>query len=87
MPATLAAFGRQKGDHRAQALRGGMLFKGDEVPPQADRGLFWLILAKDGAGLNDGWIADMYASALAKANESDRTLVHQYLEDWLKRRQ
>ena len=77
----------EKGDHRAQALLGGMLFKGDEVPRQAGRGLFWLILAKDGAGPNEGWIADMYTSALAKANEGDRTLAHQYLEDWLKRRQ
>jgi uncharacterized protein len=77
----------EKGDHRAQAMLGEMLFKGDEVPRQAGRGLFWLILAKDGAGPNEGWIADMYTSALAKANESDRTLAHQYLEDWLKRRQ
>ena len=77
----------EKGDHRAQALLGEMLFKGDEVPRQAGRGLFWLILAKDGAGPNEGWIADMYTSALAKANEGDRTLAHQYLEDWLKRRQ
>jgi TPR repeat protein len=77
----------EKGDHRAQALLGEMLFKGDEVPQQAGRGLFWLILAKDGAGPNEGWIADMYTSALAKASESDRMLAHQYLEDWLKRRQ
>ena len=27
-----------------------MLFKGDEVSRQAARGLFWLIVAKDGAG-------------------------------------
>jgi uncharacterized protein len=54
---------------------------------QAARGLFWLILAKDSAGPDEGWITDMYTSALAKANENDRTLAHKYLEDWLKKRQ
>jgi TPR repeat protein len=75
-----------KGDHRAQALLGQMLFKGDEVSRQAARGLFWLIIAKDGAGPEEGWITDMYTSALAQANENDRALAHKYLEDWLKKR-
>jgi hypothetical protein len=77
----------EKGDHRSQALLGGMLFKGEGVLRQAARGLFWLILAKDGAGPDEGWITDMYANALAKADEGDRTLAHKYLEEWLKRRQ
>jgi hypothetical protein len=34
-----------KGDHRAQALLGGMLFKGEQVSRQAALGLFWLIIA------------------------------------------
>jgi TPR repeat protein len=75
-----------KGDHRAQALLGEMLFKGDEVSRQAALGLFWLIIAKDGAGPDEGWITDMYSSALAQANERDRALAHKYLEDWLKKR-
>jgi TPR repeat protein len=75
-----------KGDHRAQALLGHMLFKGDEVSRHAARGLFWLIVAKDGAGPDEGWITDMYSSALAQADENDRTLAHKYLEDWLKKR-
>jgi len=75
-----------KGDPRAQALLGEMLFKGHEVPRQAARGLFWLIIAKDGAGPDEGWIADMYTTALAQATENDQALAHKYLEDWLKKR-
>jgi exopolysaccharide production negative regulator len=75
-----------KGEHRAQALLGGMLFRGEEVSRQAALGLFWLIVAKDGAAPEETWITEMYADAIAQANENDRTLAHKYLEDWLKRR-
>src|SRR5215510_9367383 len=75
-----------KGDHRAQALLGGMLFKGEQVSRQAALGLFWLIIAKDSAGPDESWITDMYSSALAQASENDRALAHKYLEDWLKNR-
>jgi uncharacterized protein len=75
-----------KGDHRAQALLGGMLFKGEQVSRQAALGLFWLIIAKDGAGSDESWITDMYSSALAQASENERALAHKYLEDWLKNR-
>jgi uncharacterized protein len=75
-----------KGDHRAQALLGSMLFKGEQVSRQAALGLFWLIIAKDAAGPDETWITDMYTSALAQANESERALAHKYLEDWLKNR-
>jgi uncharacterized protein len=76
----------EKGDHRAQALLGGMLFKGDQVSRQAARGLAWLIIAKDGAGPDETWISDMYSTAIAQANDNERALAHKYLEDWLKRR-
>jgi len=75
-----------KGDHRAQALLGGMLFKGEEVSRQAALGLFWLIVAKDAARPDEAWITDMYSNALAQANESERAMAHKYLEDWLKKR-
>ncbi len=75
-----------KGEHRAQALLGSMLFRGEEVSRQPALGLFWLIVAKDGASPEETWITEMYASALAQANESERALAHKYLEDWLKRR-
>jgi TPR repeat protein len=75
----------EKGDPRAQALLGQMLFQGEDIAKQAARGLFWLILAKDGAGPSEMWITDMYTSALAQADEKDRTLAHKYLEDWLRK--
>ena len=76
----------KKGDHRAQALLGSMLFKGEQVSRQAALGLFWLIVAKDSAGPEEGWITDMYSNALAQANENERALAHKYLEDYLKNR-
>jgi uncharacterized protein len=75
-----------KGDHRAQALLGDMLFKGDQVSRQAALGLFWLIVAKDAARADEAWITDMYTTALAEASESERALAAKYLEDWLKNR-
>jgi len=75
-----------KGDHRAQALLGEMLSKGDGISRQAALGLFWLIMAKDGAGPEEEWITEMYSAALGRANESERALAHKYLEDWLKKR-
>jgi uncharacterized protein len=75
-----------KGEHRAQALLGGMLFKGEDVSRQAALGLFWLIVAKDAAGPDETWITDMYTSALAQASESERATARKYLEDWLKNR-
>jgi len=76
----------EKGDHRAQALLGGMLFTGEQVSRQAARGLAWLIIAKDGAGADEAWITDMYSNAIAQANDNERAMAHKYLEDWLKRR-
>src|SRR5262249_42439335 len=76
----------EKGDYRAQALLGSMLFKGEEVSRQGGRGLFWLIVAKDSAAPDETWITDMYSSAMAQASESDREMAHKYLEDWLKNR-
>jgi hypothetical protein len=63
-----------------------MLSKGDGISRQAALGLFWLIMAKDGAGPEEEWITEMYSAALAQANESERALAHKYLEDWLKKR-
>jgi uncharacterized protein len=76
----------EKGDHRAQALLGEMMFKGDAISRHPSRGLFWLIMAKDGAGPDEGWITEMYSNALAQASEKDRAQARKYLEDWLKQR-
>jgi hypothetical protein len=75
-----------KGEPRAQALLGTMLFKGEGVQRQAALGLFWLIVAKDGAGPDDGWITETYSKALAEATDGERALAHKYLENWLKSR-
>ncbi len=75
-----------KGDHRAQALLGTMLFKGQDVTRQAALGLFWLIVAKDSATTDENWITDTYGTAFAQATDEERALAYKYLENWLKTR-
>ncbi len=76
----------KKGQYQAQALLGAMLFKGDDVSRQAALGLFWLTLAKDGARLDEAWIAETYSNAFAQATDNERTMAYKYLENWLKGR-
>jgi len=76
----------KKGQYQAQALLGTMLFKGDDLSRQAALGLFWLTLAKDGAGPDETWITETYSSAFARATDGERTLAYKYLENWLKGR-
>jgi TPR repeat protein len=76
----------KKGQYQAQALLGAMLFKGDDLSRQAALGLFWLTLAKDGAGPDETWITETYSSAVAHATDGERTLAYKYLENWLKGR-
>jgi TPR repeat protein len=73
----------RKGHYQAQALLGAMLFKGDDVMRHAGRGLFWLILAKDGAGPSETWITETYSNALAQATEDERAKAYKYLESWV----
>lgn len=75
-----------KGDHRAQALLGSMLFKGQDVARQPALGLFWLIVAKDGATAEESWITDTYGTAFAQATDEERALAYKYLENWVKTR-
>jgi uncharacterized protein len=75
-----------KGEHRAQALLGSMLFKGEDVSRQAALGLFWLIVAKDAAGPDERWIAETYQSANAQATDEERALALKYLQNWVKSR-
>jgi TPR repeat protein len=76
----------RKGQYQAQALLGTMLFKGDDLSRQAALGLFWLTLAKDGAGPDETWIAETYSNAFAQATDGERTMAYKYLENWLKGR-
>jgi tetratricopeptide (TPR) repeat protein len=72
-------------NHRpAQAELGSLLLKGEGIPRQPGRGLFWLMLANDGDDAPD-WIKERYASALAQATDDDRRLAYQHLEAWLKK--
>jgi TPR repeat protein len=75
-----------KGQHQAQAMLGAMLFKGDQVPRQAARGLMWLTLAREVAGADEAWIVDIYDSAFKQASDDERALALRYLEGWLKGR-
>jgi TPR repeat protein len=75
-----------KGEHRAQALLGSMLFDGKEVSRQAALGLFWLIVAKDAARPDESWIAETYNSANAQATDAEKALAYKYLQNWVKSR-
>jgi len=77
----------QKGQCRAQAMLGAMLFQGDHVPRQAARGLMWLALAKDSAPPDQqSWINNLYDSAMRQATEDERALAGVYLKHWLETR-
>jgi hypothetical protein len=69
-----------KGQHEAQALLGGMLFKGDVVPRQAARGLMLLTLASDSALKQEKWIHDLHDSAFQQATDEERQRALQFLE-------
>ena len=76
----------QKGQHQAQALLGQMLFNGDRLPRQAARGLMWLTLARDSAGVEETWIKESYNRAFAKSSDDDRAMCLQMLEQWVQGR-
>jgi len=69
-----------KGQHQAQALLGGMLFKGDAIPRQAARGLMLLTLASDSARQQEDWIRDLHDSAFKQATDDERQMALMYLE-------
>jgi uncharacterized protein len=74
----------RKGQYQAQAVFGGMLFKGEYTPRQAARGLMWLTLARDNASPGETWIADLYAAAMKQATPEERAGAYNFLERWLK---
>lgn len=74
-----------KGQCKAQVLLGDMLFRGDEVPRQAARGLMWLTLGRDCSGA-DETVKPLYDKAFRHASEDERALALVYLESWLKGR-
>jgi uncharacterized protein len=75
-----------KGDCRAEAVLGDMLFQGKHVPRQAARGLMWLTLSKDCAGSEEAWVKPLYDNAFRRASDDERAMALVFLEDWLKGR-
>ena len=75
-----------KGDCRAEAVLGDMLFRGQHVPRQAARGLMWLTLGRDCAAGEESWIKPLYDNAFRRASDDERAMALVYLEDWLKGR-
>jgi len=75
-----------KGQSRAQAVLGNVLFKGDTGPRQAALGLMWLTLARDNAAADEGWVAEMHDAAFKQATDDERQLALVFLERWLKNR-
>jgi TPR repeat protein len=75
-----------KGQCRAEAALGDLLFQGKTVPRQAARGLMWLTLSKDCAGNDEAWIKPLYDNAFQRASDDERTMALVYLEDWMKGR-
>ena len=75
-----------KGQYRAEAALGDMLFRGQYVPRQAARGLMWLTLARDCAGPEETWVSSLYDDAFRRASDDERALALVYLKDWIKRR-
>jgi TPR repeat protein len=75
-----------KGDCRAEAVLGDLLFQGQRVPRQAARGLMWLTLSKDCAGSEEAWVKPLYDNAFHRANDDERAMALVYLENWVRGR-
>lgn len=75
-----------KGQARAQAMLGDVLFRGEVAPRQGALGLMWLTLARDNATTEDAWIAEMHDAAFKRATDDERQLALVFLERWLKNR-
>jgi TPR repeat protein len=74
----------RKGQYQAQAVLGGMLFKGEYTPRQAARGLMWLTLARDSASPRETWIVELYTAAMKQATAEEQAVALGYLERWVK---
>jgi TPR repeat protein len=71
-----------KGQYEAQAVFGGMLFKGQLVQRDGAKGLMFLKLAVDAATPKEIWIADQYNAAVKQATDDERGLMLFHLEKW-----
>jgi TPR repeat protein len=76
-----------KGQYEAQAVFGGMLFKGQSVPRDGAKGLMFLKLAMDAATPKETWIADQYNAAWKQATEDERAVALVHVEHWREQQQ
>jgi uncharacterized protein len=74
-----------KGQYEAQAVFGGMLFKGLSVSRDGSKGLMFLRLAMDAATPKEVWISDQYNAAWKQATEDERAEALVYVEQWRER--
>ncbi len=72
-----------KGQCRAEAALGDILFRGKDMPRQAARGLMWLTLGRDCAGADEGWVKPLYDNAFRRASDDERAMALVYLKDWI----
>ena len=72
-----------KGQYQAQAVLGRLLFKGENGPRQAARGLMWLALASSNAGPADAWIVELYEAASKQATDDERVIAGDMLVKWM----
>jgi uncharacterized protein len=72
-----------KGQCRAQAALGDILFRGQYVPRQAARGLMWLTLGRDCAGTDEAWVKPLYEDDFRHASDDERAMALVYLKDWM----
>jgi uncharacterized protein len=72
-----------KGQCRAQVALGDILFRGQQVPRQAARGLMWLTLGRDCAGNDEAWVKPLYDNAFRRASDDERAMALVYLKEWI----
>jgi uncharacterized protein len=72
-----------KGHCRAEVALGDILFRGQQVPRQAARGLMWLTLGRDCAGADEQWVKPLYDDAFRSASDDERAMALVYLRNWM----
>jgi TPR repeat protein len=75
-----------KGQHRAQAILGYLLFSGQAGLRQPAPGLMWLTLAMENASPDETWITDAYKTVLSQASEKEQAAALMLLERHLRGR-
>ncbi len=55
-----------KGQYKAQAVLGRILFNGEHGARQRAAGLMWLTVASDGPGAKEPWIAELRESRFSR---------------------